>query len=592
MDSTKVEILSAKHPRPENITYTYGTAGFRMKYVDLKLSSKSRSQLINDSTFGQITELVSDSYIIAQKRAELLDSVIFRVGLLAVLRSKAQNGKYIGVMITASHNAEPDNGVKLVEPLGEMLAQSWEAYGTELANATSVAGFIAAISTIKLKEGIDWSVPARVVVGRDTRPSGPALLESCKDGVEALDGELTDIGLVTTPQLHYVVRSLNTQGTKEEYGVPTVEGYYDKLATAFAKIVKGKSKPSPVTLDTANGIGAPAIKDFLKVLGPDVLDVKIVNDDTETRGKLNHDCGADFVKLYQKKPSGVEMVPGEKYASFDGDADRLVYYYTDAENKFHLLDGDKIATLAASFIMHLVREANLEITQPNGTKSPFHVGLVQTAYANGSSTAYVKETLKVPVVFTPTGVKHLHHEAEHFDVGVYFEANGHGTVLFSKAALAAFNSANGTTDAEKEAIETLKGLSEVINQAVGDALSDMLLVESVLAWRSWSPAQWDEAYTDLPSRQEKVKVANRHIFKPIKADTELAEPDGLQEKIFAAASQYPHGRAFVRPSGTEDIVRVYAEADTRENTDELAFTICGIIFDHYGGVGERPAKYL
>lgn len=29
---------------------------------------------------------------------------------------------------------------------------------------------------------------------------------------------------------------------------------------------------------------------------------------------------------------------------------------------------------------------------------------------------------------TKTGVKHLHHVAQEFDVGVYFEANGHGTV--------------------------------------------------------------------------------------------------------------------------------------------------------------------
>lgn len=27
-----------------------------------------------------------------------------------------------------------------------------------------------------------------------------------------------------------------------------------------------------------------------------------------------------------------------------------------------------------------------------------------------------------------TGVKHLHHKAQEFDIGVYFEANGHGTV--------------------------------------------------------------------------------------------------------------------------------------------------------------------
>lgn len=35
---------------------------------------------------------------------------------------------------------------------------------------------------------------------------------------------------------------------------------------------------------------------------------------------------------------------------------------------------------------------------------------------------------------TSTGVKHLHHRAAQFDIGVYFEPNGHGTVLFSNTA--------------------------------------------------------------------------------------------------------------------------------------------------------------
>ena len=35
------------------------------------------------------------------------------------------------------------------------------------------------------------------------------------------------------------------------------------------------------------------------------------------------------------------------------------------------------------------------------------------------------------MVCVPTGVKHLHHAAMQFDIGVYFEANGHGTVGFT-----------------------------------------------------------------------------------------------------------------------------------------------------------------
>lgn len=69
------------------------------------------------------------------------------------------------------------------------------------------------------------------------------------------------------------------------------------------------------------------------------------------------------------------------------------------------------------------------------------LGLVQTAYANGASTAYINEKLGVPVACAKTGVKHLHHMALQFDIGVYFEANGHGTVIFSKTARKAIRAA-------------------------------------------------------------------------------------------------------------------------------------------------------
>ena len=48
---------------------------------------------------------------------------------------------------------------------------------------------------------------------------------------------------------------------------------------------------------------------------------------------------------------------------------------------------------------------------------------------------------KVPVACVPTGVKHLHHKALEYDVGVYFEANGHGTVVFSDGAMKSINQA-------------------------------------------------------------------------------------------------------------------------------------------------------
>lgn len=210
------------------------------------------------------------------------------------------------------------------------------------------------------------------------------------------------------------------------------------------------------------------------------------------------------------------------------------------------------------------------------------IGVVQTAYANGASTKYVEKTLGLPVVCTKTGVKHLHHAATKFDVGVYFEANGHGTVVFSQQALDTFKKALGDKEslqspAQKSALTTLVGLTEVINQTVGDALSDMLLVEIILAHKRWTPKEWDLTYIDLPNRLVRVEVANRSIFVADATERRLIEPTEAQAQIDALVSKYSEGRSFARASGTEDAVRVYAEAATRSEADDLATKVASVV---------------
>lgn len=167
----------------------------------------------------------------------------------------------------------------------------------------------------------------------------------------------------------------------------------------------------------------------------------------------------------------------------------------------------------------------------------------------------------------PTGVKHLHHAAEHYDIGVYFEANGHGTVLFSPASQEKLLNHLPSTPAQATALTHLISLTKLINQTVGDALSDMLLVEVVLAHKSYSGVEWDSLYADLPNRLVKVVVKDRNIFKTEDAERRLVSPPGLQEKVQEIVNRYDGGRSFVRPSGTEDVVRVYAEAALRTQAD-------------------------
>jgi phosphoacetylglucosamine mutase len=110
---------------------------------------------------------------------------------------------------------------------------------------------------------------------------------------------------------------------------------------------------------------------------------------------------------------------------------------------------------------------------------------------------------------------------------------------------------------------------DLINQTVGDALSDMLLVEAILASKGYGGAEWDSIYSDLPNRLVKVSVKDRNAFKTEDAERRLTAPEGLQSKLDDMMKMYHAGRTFVRPSGTEDVVRVYAEAATKPEADGI-----------------------
>ncbi|AEO53921.1 N-acetylglucosamine-phosphate mutase-like protein [Thermothelomyces thermophilus ATCC 42464] len=539
------EILeaSAKHPivpLEKGKFYTYGTAGFRLK-------------------------------------ADLLEGISYRVGLLASLRSRKLNGQAIGVMITASHNPAADNGVKIVDPLGDMLEQDWERYATALVNAPSDEQLVQVYNRLATDLKIDLKSPAKVIYGRDTRPSGHKLVTALADGLEATKAESVDYKILTTPQLHYLVRATNSEGTPLSYGKVSEVGYYEKLAEAFVRALKGRKINGTLQVDCANGVGGPKLTELLKYIPKDKVnfDVKVVNDDVLRPEVLNFECGADFVKTKQRAPPTPKPQPGLRSCSLDGDADRLIYYWVDPESGFVMLDGDRISSLAASFIGDLVESA--------GLKDDLRIGVVQTAYANGASTNYITQHLRLPVICTPTGVKHLHHVAQGFDIGVYFEANGHGTVLFSPDALNAFKKKEPQSPAQKDALDTLAALGDLINQTVGDAISDMLLVEVILAHKNWSLRDWAMTYIDLPNRLVRVEVGNKDLFQTTDAERRLLHPEGAQDEIDQAVKKYKDARAFARASGTENACRVYAEAATRSEANELAERVARII-ERYGAL--------
>jgi phosphoacetylglucosamine mutase len=129
--------------------------------------------------------------------------------------------------------------------------------------------------------------PARVVFARDTRASGSRLVGVLNAALTATEVEFVDLKYMTTPQLHYVVRCKNTLGTQYEYGEPTEQGYYEKLANSFKKVMRGVKVQGSLTVDCANGVGGPKLRELMKYLTG--IDIKVVNDDVINPDALNFD---------------------------------------------------------------------------------------------------------------------------------------------------------------------------------------------------------------------------------------------------------------------------------------------------------------
>lgn len=62
------------------------------------------------------------------------------------------------------------------------------------------------------------------------------------------------------------------------------------------------------------------------------------------------------------------------------------------------------------------------------------------------------------------------------------------------------------TRAKLLALNKLMCIRDMTNETVGDAYSDMLIVETVLCERGWSLSDWYNTYLDLPNRLTKVTV--------------------------------------------------------------------------------------
>lgn len=439
--------------------------------------------------------------------AEKIIDISFKIGRIISYLAISKNHNF-GIMITASHNEYQDNGLKIVNLDGQMINKNYESIIENYINDKEEIGDYNEILS-----------PKKIMIGCDSRQSCDRIKSEIIRGVHSISKNIgvIDYGKVTTPQHHYLV-SINSNDHND---------YIEK----FKEFKVLNINTSNVMIDCANGIGYWPLFNLKYIYN---LNYEIINIDVNKYPLLNNDCGSDYVISNNQTPNYFK----NNYlgCSLDGDADRFIFYYVD--NKLNLLDGDYISLLYLLFIKNKII---------NKYKNKFSIGYVHTPYTNKAVIEWVKKLdNNINIICTATGVKNLHHEALKYDISVYFESNGHGTILINNKEL----------NNEKN----IKKLNIINNSVVGDGISGIFCILYFLKELNLNYKEWFNLIKKNSNILYKKNVPDKSIYNTNNVGDRLIEPKETQKKLDELMKKY-NCYTFIRPSGTENVLRIYIESN-------------------------------
>ena len=338
----------------------------------------------------------------------------------------------------------------------------WEELATELAN-TSDANLAGVLSNICGEMKINFGNEVKVAVGRDTRPSGP--IELC-DAIGKRESSASHPRQHSSIYYNYKLRlsviSLFLNWTRRTANLTDILNTFPVNLSAFWR-ENGSRDNLLLTLQTELALkvlklfvwGSPSRPASIRQLW--TLEKK------RTRFWI---INVALISSKSKWPRQKDVKPGRMSDMPVWTETPIVWFtfYFDSSNRFKMLDGDRISVLFAFICANCSRKPGCSNAQ---------VWVVQTALRQWRFNWFLWNRKAFQFQWPVRVFKNLHHvAAEDYDIGVYFEANGHGTVLFGPRAC--------------EALETnhsawkLKLVKELVNQCVGDAMSDLLFVEAIL----------------------------------------------------------------------------------------------------------------
>ncbi|WP_313537434.1 phosphoglucosamine mutase [Enterococcus sp.] len=405
----------------------------------------------------------------------------------------------------------------------------------------------------------------RVLVGRDTRISGQMLENALIAGLLSVGIEVFQLGVISTPGVAYL-----TKIQKASAGVmisashnPALDNGIKFFGNDGFKLVDEQEAEIEALLDapedtlprpSAEGLGTVdefpegllKYSQFLRQTIPGDLEgitvcVDAANGATATSvNRLFADLETDFYTM-GTSPDGLNINNGvgsthpEKLAAFvvekgadaglafDGDGDRVIA----VDELGNIVDGDKIMYICAKYLAEQKR---------------LNQGTIVTTVMSNLGFHKAVEAIGLKDVITQVGDRYVVEEMRKNDYNFGGEQSGHMIFL----------DFNTTGDGLLSGIQLLN-----IMKQTGKKLSELA-----------------GEVTIYPQKLVNIRVTDKNGAMDVPAIAKIVAE--------AEAEMNGEGRILVRPSGTEPLLRVMAEAPTIEKVDYYVDKIAAVVREEIG----------
>lgn len=408
----------------------------------------------------------------------------------------------------------------------------------------------------------------KVYVGRDTRISGQMLATSLISGLLSVGIEVYDLGVIATPGVAYLVKKdgasagvmisashnpaldngikfFGGDGYKLEdekeleiealidakedtlprpsaAGLGMLHDYIEGVRKyqAFLKTTAdGDFQGYKVVLDTANGAACTSARAVFADLNAELTVIGEMPDGLNINVKVGSTHPEQMAQTVVETGSDLGL-------AFDGDADRLIA----VDEKGEIVDGDKIMYIVGKYLLSQGKLAQDTLVTTVMSNLGFHLAL---------------EEAGINSVITAVGDRYVVEEMKKNSYNFGGEQSGHMIFL----------DYNTTGDGQLSAIQLLKVMRET-----GKTLSELA-----------------SEVTIYPQKLVNVRVKDNAAKKS------AMDVPAIQKVISEMeTSMNGKGRILVRPSGTEPLLRVMAEAPTHEEVDHVVDTIVTVVEEEIG----------